>query len=340
MAHTPFALDRQLCTKLSLEPKELILKRTSNQTHSKPRAKKTTLPGQPRISLNDPNIGSCLQQELETPDLNRLSPYLWLVAKQDSAHVSSLSHQIVRGRQIVITENPELHLVWIYDRVYIKPIPKYLLSHAFWDFYLMSQDSPIPEPLRQDITKAAQGFLRSYAYLIQHKSDFLLAQDANHRLVPEKVSHSDFIRFITEFEHIPDLAVSPRYAFGELRLTRLNFWAKVFLRRFTFQKVHGQYSAYFARFYGPILFVFGVFSVALNSMQVALAVQPLIQLSDSWIVFAQLARAFAICTLLCVALVVLFLVSVMLVLCIRETLYATRDLYLKRISRRKSMSNG
>ncbi|MCJ1472420.1 hypothetical protein MMC13_001068 [Lambiella insularis] len=340
MDQIPFTSDRQLCTTLSIDPIELVLRRSSNLNKPTFRTKKTTLPGQPRIGLDDPNIGNYLHQELETPDLNRLSPYLWLVAKQDSSHISSLSHQIIRGRQIIITENPELHLVWIHDRVYIKPIPKYLLSHAFWNFYLMSKNSPIPEPSRRDLKRAAQGFLRSYAHLIQHKSDFSLAQDAKHRLLPAKTKHCEFIRFITEFEHLSDHDVSPRYAFGELRLTRLNFWSKVFLRRFTFQKVDGQYSAYFARFYGPILFVFGIFSVALNSMQVALAVQPLIQLSDSWVVFAELARAFAICTLLCVALVVLFLVLVMLALCVRETVYAARDLYRKRMSRRKTLSKG
>ena len=339
MDRTPFAPDRELCTKLSLNPKELILDRISGNRDSVSRSTKTTLPGQPQIELDDPNIGNLLQVELGTPDLNKLSPYLWLVAKQDSSHVSSLSHQIVRGRQIVITENPELHLVWIYDRVFIKPIPKYLLSHAFWDFYLMREDSPLPDTRRRDLRQAAQGFLRSYAYLIQHKSDFLLAQDAKHRLIPRKIKHSDFIKFIAAFEHVPDGDVSSRYAFGELRLTRLNFWSKILLRRFTFQKVHGQYSTYFARFYGPILFIFGIFSVALNSMQVALSVQPLIQLSDSWIAFAHLALAFSIWTLVCVALVVVFLASIMLVLCFRETLYAVGDLYRKKSSKSTPLSN-
>jgi hypothetical protein len=332
MNQSPFGFDCQLYTKLSISPNQLTIKRSSSHATPESPAEKTTLPGQPRIALQDPNIGSYLQAELITPLLNKLSPHLWLVAKQDSSHVSSLSHQIVRGRDIIITENPELHLVWIYDRVYIKPIPMYLLSHAFWEFYLVSKNSPIPEPLRQDIAKAAQGFLRSYSYLIRHKSDFLLAQDAKHRLLPENIRYSRFIRLITEFEHIPDINVSPRYAFGELRLTRLNFWSKVFLQRITFQKTHGQYGAYFARFYGPILFIFAIFSVALSAMQVTLAVQPLIQLNRSWIVFAQVSRAFSICTLVCVALIALFLVSVLLALSLREILFAVKDLYRKRRS--------
>lgn len=42
----------------------------------------------------------------------------------------------LRGRSIVVTGNPELHLVWYYDRVFIKAIPEYILSATFWQHYL------------------------------------------------------------------------------------------------------------------------------------------------------------------------------------------------------------
>jgi hypothetical protein len=44
----------------------------------------------------------------------------------------------MKRREIVVTEDPRLHLVWIYDRVFIKPLPKYLLSHDFWQIYLLT----------------------------------------------------------------------------------------------------------------------------------------------------------------------------------------------------------
>ena len=338
MDHCPFTPHLQLYTKLTYNPKQPSITRISSNAVPGALTTKTTLPEQPRVGLNDPKIGDFLQKELATPDLNKLAPHLWLLAKQDSSHVSSLSHQIVRGRSIIVTENPELHLVWIYDRIYIKPLPVYLFSHAFWEYYLVSNESPIPASQRLDIVKAAQGFLRSYSYLIQHKSDFLLAQSKQHRLLPENISYSKFIRFITEFEVISDADVAPRYAFGELRLTRLNFWAKFFLRRFAFQKVYGQYGAYFSRFYGPILFVFGVLSVALNSMQVAVSVQPLVQFSQSWITFAELSRVFSVCTLVCVALVALFLLSILLMFSLREIHYAAKDRY-KRMKQKRNQSS-
>ena len=67
-----------------------------------------SLPGQPRVDLQSPMLGDYLSSNFLTPTLNKLAPsWLWLVAKQDSSHVSPLQHQLVRGREIVITENPE-----------------------------------------------------------------------------------------------------------------------------------------------------------------------------------------------------------------------------------------
>ncbi|MCJ1357989.1 MAG: hypothetical protein MMC33_007987 [Icmadophila ericetorum] len=186
MTKIPFDLSGELYTKLSSNPKYPHLIYPS-------RPDKDTLPGNPRILLQDPNIGLSLRQDLTTPDLNILAPHLWLVAKQDGEHISPLTHQLVRGRQIIITEKPELHLVWVNDRVYIKPLPIYLLSHAFWQYYLVSNNSPIPDPLRCHIAQAALGLLRSYARLIQHKSDFRLAQDTTHQLLPKNIRYSQFI---------------------------------------------------------------------------------------------------------------------------------------------------
>ncbi len=216
--------------------------------------------------------------------------------------------------------------MWIYDRIYIKPMPKYLLSHAFWGFYLMGKTSPIVAPLRQDVAKATLGFMRSYLFLIQHKSDFLLAQDPKLRLLPKRVSYAAFVRFIIAFEEFPDREVSPRYWFGELRLSRLNFWSKIFLRRFAYQKVHWQYGAYFAQFYGPLLFVFAALSLSLNAMQVALAVQPSVKFERLWLAFAQVSRSFSMFTLVCVVVIALVLSLMFAFLSLREVVYAVRDL--------------
>ncbi len=46
-----------------------------------------------------------------TPDSKAQYHGLWLVTTRSSASISPLGLQIVRGRTIVLTENPELHLV-------------------------------------------------------------------------------------------------------------------------------------------------------------------------------------------------------------------------------------
>ncbi|RYP36711.1 hypothetical protein DL767_003273 [Monosporascus sp. MG133] len=347
----PFDSSNQLCDRLVIGIREQLntetrvtaierrkLPRGNGQVGE--RSSKDYLPGERRIQLCDPHISNYLKSELLTEDLNRLSPRLWLVAKQDSSHISSLTNQLVRGRQIIITEKPELHLVWYNDRVFIKPIPKYLLSHAFWEFYLLSPSSPIEASVGGDLFKAALGFLRSYNYLIRHRSDFALAMREDCRLLPKNTKYASFIRLIQSFETVDDGAVSPRYKFGELRLSRLNFWAKIFLFRFTYHKTDGQYGAYFARFFGPILFVFAVFSVLLSAMQVVLAAQTLVESDNGpWDVFTRMSRVFSVFTILSAAVVILVLLLVLLAMLSREAVFALRDLYREGRSR-KSQSMG
>lgn len=49
------------------------------------------------------------------------------------------------------------------------------------------------------------------------------AQRNDCRLIPKDVEWASFCRFISELNHVKDSAVSGRYCYGELRLTRLKF---------------------------------------------------------------------------------------------------------------------
>lgn len=134
MDQIPFTAEDQLYRKLHIASDQLSIQRQIKSVHAasatgKSSRRKPYLPGQPRISLQDPHIGEYLELELATRDLDKLAPHLWLVAKQDSSHISSLTHQIVRGREIIITEKPELHLVWIYNRVTSNHYP-YICCHT------------------------------------------------------------------------------------------------------------------------------------------------------------------------------------------------------------------
>lgn len=226
-------------------------------------------------------------------------------------------------------EDPELHLVWIHDRIYIKPIPKYLLSYSFWDVTFTSKLSPLRDDERLKLGKAALGFMRTYAHLVRYKSDFIMGQERG--LIPKTVRYSAFINFITCFEQLQDEEVSPRYSYGELRLSRLNFWAPLAIGRLDFHKSVWQYGEYFSQFYGPLLFVFGVFAIILSAMQVALAVQSLDSGTGSpWGIFADVCKIFSVLTLFVVMLVVVYLILTFVVRGLRELVFALRALYRKR----------
>jgi hypothetical protein len=165
--------------------------------------------------------------------------------------------------------------------------------------------------------------LRTYRYLIRHESDFHLAQQDSLRLIPKDVGWGSFCQFTSELNHIEDAAVSGRYYFGELRLTRLNFYAPLLLRRFHFEQAHGQYGDYFARLYGPVLFVFAVMFTILNSMQVALAVDQ--SLAMHWVVVWHASRWFSVVGIIGTAVVALCFVVLWLWMFLDEWVYTLRQ---------------
>lgn len=251
------------------------------------------LPSQPSISLNDiPRLKSFLQDDLCSADLEMMAPRLWIMTTPFSENVNALHRQRVKGREIVVTEEPRLHLVWIHNRIFIKPLPRYLLSYAFWEAFLDESSNRLGEG-RRDIRKAAAGFLRTYRYLIRHETDFNIAQQDQLGLVPKDISWPLFSRFISGLSStIDDTVVSQRYCYGELRLTRLNLYAPLLLRRFYFEQVHGQYVDFFTRLYGPVLFLFALVSTVLSSMQVALAADQLIA-AVQWVPMWHVSRWFS-----------------------------------------------
>jgi len=227
--------------------------------------------GQPLVPLNDTTkLGDFLESEYVCQDLEKMAPYLWMLSTQSSSSIKPLHRQKVVGRRILITERFRLHLVWYYDHVYIKPLPAYLLSHSFWETYLLSKSSPLGSR-RYNILKGALGYIRTYRYLVRYESDFEIAQDTNARLIPADITWDQFCAFISKFDEINDKDVSGRYNYGELRLTRLNFYGKFILRRSVFEHIPSQYATYFNRYLAPLLFLFTATSLELSAMQVAIA---------------------------------------------------------------------
>ena len=331
----PFPQESELCSDLDLV--SLSTGGTSSASKIAHMDRETTgLPGEPWLDLHSSELRTFLYDELLTPGLDKLSPYLWLVATQRSDHISPLHQQIVKGRQIMVAENPELHCTWMYNHVYLKPIPPYLLSWAFWQYYF-NTSSILSQHERDRAKAAALGFLRTYSFLILHASDFRIAADLH--LIPANISYTKLRFFLTFFRKVSDSKVSKRYQFGELRLRRVNFWARIFLRRFFFQKVQVHYTcnAYFGRFYGPVLFIFAFFSTTLSAMQVGLASESIDKsFSSSLKFFAVICWWYSITTILAATLLLTSLILLLVYRVLREFSFALNMLIRKKGQSKRS----
>lgn len=156
-----------------------------------------------------------------------------------------------------------------------------------------------------------------------HESDFDIACNKDVRLLPSGIAWTQFCDFSARFKEISDSQVSTRYTYGELRLTRLNFYTKLFLHKWQYERIHGQYGTY-----GPLLFVFAIWSVILSAMQVELGVAPLA--SERWEPFWHLCRWFSVLTLAGLTLLTLSLVLLLVGMIVDEFLYALRCLFRKK----------
>ncbi|KAF2457806.1 hypothetical protein BDY21DRAFT_414808 [Lineolata rhizophorae] len=214
------------------------------------------------LEVNDPDF-EFLHGELNVERLNKVHNLLWLAGRPMPPR--PLHYQRASGREIVITEQMSLHLLWGHGKMYLKPIPRYLLDYAFWrDKIQCSQ---------RQLYGCALGFLLSYVALIQYESDFHIAQE--HRLVPPNLSFARwraFVKSLLADRSSTYVDVNERYLFGELRLNRLNL-----IYRFALGSWRGyvypyqQYSQFFIDNLTPILSFIGYVAIVLTAMQVGLA---------------------------------------------------------------------
>ncbi|KAK4236408.1 hypothetical protein C8A03DRAFT_16949 [Achaetomium macrosporum] len=241
--------------------------------------KKPYLPGQPRIRLDKPvddtdsntKLLEYLQYSHNTDKLNELLPYMRYIFVQTPSHIhiNPLHHQSSHERKIKVTESSGLHLVWYYDLIFIKPVPAYFYSQAFWDYI---------ENANREIYRACLGFMRSYERLIQYEIDF--HQACENRLIPRKSNgelptYEEWCEFIVPFAQVGDNHVNRRYHYGELRLTRINRAAFFFRGSLAYFHIYPQWGSWIHHTLAPIVTLFAVCSVVLNSMQVSLAAMDL-----------------------------------------------------------------
>lgn len=286
---------------------------------------RTHLPGYPRIPLqNKTRLLDFLEKELCSTDLDQIASKLWWMSKQDSTNISPLHRQFVKQRRVVAAEDPKLHLVWIHDRIFVKPLPRYLTSYAFWRNHLARDMDVATQAQSTRVRRSALGFLRTYFHLIQSEYDFHTAQDSALRLVPADITWEQFCSFSSYFASVADEDVSQRYGYGEIRLTRLNFYAPLLLGKSHFQRVEYQYSTYFANFYAPVLFSIGFISVVLSGLQLAVSVDQINPIGDEKLLLV-VSLWFGVAMILCSSSIFGLLIVLFLYKIGKEWRFAIRD---------------
>lgn len=182
---------------------------------------------------------------------------------------------MVKGREIVPTEDPRLHLIWQRNKIYVKPVPVCLFNYDFWKTYLALPPNSTTPCTQSSDRSAAIGFMRSYSHLVQHRLDFILAQE--HHLLPKYLEWVEWSTFVLHFRRIGDERVAPRYHYGQLRLSRLNWAVRIFQPPsassvWFYEIPHWSTASYLEDVIGPLIFVFASLSIVLSSMQVVLSV--------------------------------------------------------------------
>ncbi|KAL2051542.1 hypothetical protein ABVK25_008204 [Lepraria finkii] len=180
------------------------------------------------------DVTACIKKELDLNRLHSISKRMWIVGLPTPPR--SLHHQLLLSRDIFLTEQMDMHLVWTTGRMFLKPIPRFLLEPRFWTSYLAS-----PEPCscfgedvdHKSVTTNTQGATANTTGAksdtkkrekVQRRaadSDFEIAQEK--RLLPKEVTWTAWITLVKQLdtENIYD-KIDERFKYGELRLSRLN----------------------------------------------------------------------------------------------------------------------
>ncbi|KAF9882374.1 hypothetical protein CkaCkLH20_00410 [Colletotrichum karsti] len=256
---------------------------TSAKT-SPPGAFSDLLPATTRAQNDDITVPQAenvdfLDRELLVRRLNDVQDLLWLCGRPMPPR--PLHYQVLTSRDIHVTENPELHLVWAKNRIFVKPIPRWLLDPDFWAAHLLVTTTANvchdgnrhqPDP-RKDLAPCALGFLFTYTALIAYESDFRIAVEKG--LVPHQVSWDRWRALSAQIvQNHCYASVNPRYWYGELRLSRLNkiyrFRLGHLLRGYSKVASYAVYEDLLRDNFGTLAAALGYVVIVLTAMQVGL----------------------------------------------------------------------
>lgn len=214
-----------------------------------------------------------LETELGLSRLNHIHQHLWWAGRV--ARPRALHKQKAMLRELLITEQADLHLIWWEKHILIKPLPRYLLNYdTFEDFFCSDKNAP-PSLGYGNLYACASGLLWTYTHLIQYESDFKIALDLE--LIPKGTKWLDWVNFAQEVRGKLgtdwSAKLNQRYMYGELRRTRLNAIYGIGYRRWinAYHKIPTNYSHWVNDNFAWMLLIFAYASIFLSAMQVVLA---------------------------------------------------------------------
>ena len=247
------------------------------------------------------SIQNYLEWELTVPRLNEIHGYLWLAGRPMGAR--PLHRQAMLGRELVMTEQVDLHMVWQERRIFIKPMPDFLLDYEFWKDHICRDTN---------LYECGCGFLLSYVWLVCSKSDLRMAQNAG--LIGHEINWEYWVAFTRSLLRAIDIQtleqVNRRYHYGELRLCRLNWIYRLtsnhrnhvtLIRGYMYG--YTKYSEVVQRNFAWVLVAFVYITIVLTAMQVGLATDRLGQ-SD---IFQTASYGFTVFSILAPLIIVAFL---------------------------------
>ncbi|KAF3159814.1 hypothetical protein TWF225_001437 [Orbilia oligospora] len=252
--------------------------------------------------LHTQSLEEYIKKELNFSRFHKISTSLFWAGLP--GNVSALNRHISLRRQILATEQTDLHLVWGGGAVYIKPLPPFLLNRNFF----------IEAIAPSEVHSAARWMLLSYAKLIRYPSDLLVARQSgllSGLEIEQEISWPAWVAFASEIlEKICVEEFEGRFWYGDLRLDRLNI-----IFRFRLGVLRGfflsydKYGSFFSTNFKWVAISFLYISVVLSAMQVGLAGMEFEQSEDIQRDMAIISFWFAVFCMILV-LFVLFLLGV------------------------------
>ncbi|KAI6381343.1 hypothetical protein MCOR25_001274 [Pyricularia grisea] len=224
------------------------------------------------------SVLECIDTETDLERLDKVHQHLWLTGRPMPPR--PLHYQRSVGREIVISERMDMHLVWGDGRIYIKPLPRFFLEPCFWTAdlsgrsRLQQKDTAGEDERLEEYRRRARGFLYTYAAMVASESDFRIARD--HHLLPEDLEWQAWRKLVAQLLSSEPTAMYAsmhrRFLYGELRLSRLNkiyFYWETPLANYT--AMFNQYGSFFRHNLGLLVSSIGYVVVVLTAMQVGLA---------------------------------------------------------------------